>query len=522
MITEQGFQKQTFNDLKNRYIAELRRGFEVDPNQPTLNVASNTPLGHVIDLRAKEMADIWDLVEFIYNAIDLDSASGILLDMIGKIKNVRRIEPTPPRVLFTFYKKADEQGALAVPSGTEITDTNQGIIYRTDETISSTGINVNDIVLRVRAGELPSLTIHQAGIVTTTITTTTTSASGLAQSLLNDLRENWLGGDTFAYGKPSGVIGAPPPPFWNQVDLEEDEWRIRLYSSTSFRLNITNLDVVYYGNNVYGTATVLSDQRTEIASPLTVPGFDMVANLQQGTAGIVFENDTDYRNRLDSLGIDSIYYTEQAIQNVVSRVPNVTSVSVRSNRTEAPNDGMPPYSLMVTVVGGTDAEVAQAIALSAPPGIEIAGEEIYTVQHDGGNSEQIRFSRPKAVFLYIRVFYRLQTDEPFPETGETDIVDAILIWARGEYTNGRDVIPSRLFTPVNTIRGISDIEIQVGVSAVGAHGDHGPSSPTTDFDQSGTLDETLVDWSSSKKLLPPNMFAVAARSRIWVRSKEAM
>jgi len=479
MITDNGLVKPTFTDLKLQYIQQLRDAFETDPNQPKLNVASNTPLGHLIDLRAKEMADVWDVIEFIYNAIDLDSASGLQLDIIGKIKNVIRIEGIPAMVRFTFYQEFGK--SATVLAGVNITDVNQGIVYETDgvTSILENPTNYNEVMLQLDLSEPGQadfgFEINTTGAGRQRFMTNMNSNNpeGILRDIAASLTNQWEYGTATVLSFPPSAARVDDPK-WNLKPLKPGEYRISLRSLNHFTiLGSKRFTILYTGYNAWAHATAISNLATDIMNDWggakNTLGVFGVLNRSPGEPGTIIESDTDYRERLDSLGNNLIFYSDQAIRNTIMRtVPNVTHVAVTSNRSDMPRKDvtptMPGHSVAIVVQGGDEQAIASAIAVSAPPGITlVGGTEIIVpieVQNTIGEHDVVvRFGRPSPVYLYLKVEYSLQLDETLPDNGENLMRAAILDWAREEYVAGRDVILSRIFTPINTLRGIKNIRI---------------------------------------------------------------
>lgn len=94
---------------------------------------------------------------------------------------------------------------------------------------------------------------------------------------------------------------------------------------------------------------------------------------------------------------------------------NVTDVPIMIGKVQ-----LKPHSVYVTVVGGEDAAVAEAIARSKSAGSDMNGNTSYTVTDANSGAQQvITFERPDSLRLGVRVTLA-ETD-----TTPADIIDRI-------------------------------------------------------------------------------------------------
>ena len=85
---------------------------------------------------------------------------------------------------------------------------------------------------------------------------------------------------------------------------------------------------------------------------------------------------------------------------------------------------------MAVVLGGSDADVAQAIAVTKAPGTPTAGSQVVQVTLPNGNQiKTIRFERVKPVALTIDM--RIRTQASFPPNGLVLIKEYLVQWFQG-------------------------------------------------------------------------------------------
>ena len=217
-----------------------------------------------------------------------------------------------------------------------------------------------------------------------------------------------------------------------------------------------------YGANK-GTITVL---------PTEIDGIDSLTNNQDASVGSEIETDAEARDRFFtgvSIGGNG---TGSSLQSALDQISGVTSVNVIQNRTgefQDRGEGVsqrPPKAVECVVEGGSSDEIAKVILLVKSGTTEAFGNTFIPVADADGRVEQIGFTRPVDFLVTISVTYELYDEEVFPFNGEEEIKNSILEFGVIEYQIGKDVIVSRIFTPVYTIPGLRNVTIKVAEGQV--------------------------------------------------------
>ena len=147
-----------------------------------------------------------------------------------------------------------------------------------------------------------------------------------------------------------------------------------------------------------------------------------------------------------------------AIYGAVANIAGVTDVLVNENYTNqtiptgATHYPMPPHSVMVSVLGGDDLEIATAIFSKKDLGCDMAGNTGVLVT-DPTTKQQyaIRFNRPTAVPIYINVTLAKNAGLP------SDIVNRVKQAVLSAFTGGikasvgTTVYASRFYCDINAI-----------------------------------------------------------------------
>ena len=218
---------------------------------------------------------------------------------------------------------------------------------------------------------------------------------------------------------------------------------------------------------VTGPVQVLANTLNQIVTPTA--GVSSIDNALDGDLGRDVETDADFRiRRLQLLQRSGTATLEGIRNNVLTTVDDVERVLVIENDTYVTDPfGRPAKSFETYVLGGIDAQIANAIFLSKPAGITAHGSVTVNVTDSQGNSHTIGFSRPTQIDIYLIVNIVPNTNpsegDIYPVDGDAQVKNVILAYA-STLNIGNDVIINRLYTPINTISGVIGIEILAGIA----------------------------------------------------------
>ncbi len=166
-----------------------------------------------------------------------------------------------------------------------------------------------------------------------------------------------------------------------------------------------------------------------------ISGWDTITNAADGVLGSDVEGRADFEYRrqnsvaLNSVGtLGSIYATVFNIDNVldVYVVDNPTGGVVNTGSSNYP---MAAHSLFVAVVGGVDADIAEAIWSKKDVGCDYNGNTTVTVTDESGYSYpyptyDVTFERPSAVPILFAVNI---VDDPSLPADIVDLVKAAIV-----------------------------------------------------------------------------------------------
>lgn len=234
-----------------------------------------------------------------------------------------------------------------------------------------------------------------------------------------------------------------------------------------------------------GPIEAVAGSITVILTPIF--GWTGVTNPLDAAVGSDEETDAELRERrtlsTQALGqnlIDSLY-------GQLLNLDNVEDAIVIDNKTAAPADGIPAYQFLVSILGGDDAEIAETIWKNTPQGIASFGTTTVVHTDDQGFPQDVKFTRPSDVEIYFKV--DITTDSSFPGTGSTDIKNAIVEYGQENFKISDDVIRTKFYTPINTVPGITSIDLRIGLSASPT----GTANLTIDLDEVSRYDTSRVE-----------------------------
>lgn len=194
-----------------------------------------------------------------------------------------------------------------------------------------------------------------------------------------------------------------------------------------------------------------------------IAGWAGVTNTADADLGSNAESDAAYRARHRDQLMGKGSASVQAIRDAVANLDGVTFCAVRENDTDFTDDeGLPPHSFRVTVLGGDDAEIAETIFRKKPAGIATYGNTSEIVVDGEGLPKTINFQRPTQKYIWIDI--ALTPGEKYPQVGdpEATIAAAVALWGDANMSIGDDVERFAFGTPINVVPGVKGATITLG------------------------------------------------------------
>lgn len=202
----------------------------------------------------------------------------------------------------------------------------------------------------------------------------------------------------------------------------------------------------------FGAIAAAIGTLTKIDTPIY--GWLSVTNLAVAVLGSAEETDEALRLRRRASTLTPAQAVLDSIAGTLSNIVGVTQALVLENFTNVTDgNGLLPHSIYCVVNGGADQDIIDAIWRKKTVGADMKGAITGAALDTLGSPHTIKFSRPTAVPIYIKVTIDERVGLPTDATAQ--IKAALLAWFITNQTIGEELVQSRLFDPINTIPGHS-------------------------------------------------------------------
>lgn len=452
-VTPTGLNRKTLQELRLEFENKFKQVFGV-----AFETAVDSPNGLLISQLALSYNDLWELAQEIYSSLDPNQAVGAALDARVAFNGVSRKPALPCTVDAVLYTSGD---SATIPAGSIATRQRGNLNFALDETVTISRASCDELliidngsaknteyVFHFTFGDVTLNNSTSAGNLSV-LRTAVNSAGGSAT-----LTDRGLIVKT-SDSSPVGITGAMPDDF-----------------------------IILSGQNGGFTAVETGYQTCEIGEldtiAVAVSGWNSVYNYVAGDPGEDLESDESLRvRRAIAAKSRKARATDPAIELALLDVPGVSSAIVKSNRGFTTDDeGVPGKAFVSLVVGGNDNDIAKCIYENQPGGIQSYGNTSVNITDSHGIEQQISFSRPTPVYLWVKVTYSLYDEEAFP--GQDVVKDSLVEWAEKEYTLGKDIISTRINQGLYDVPGIGVATCAVAVTN---SPDTAPSSASYETDK---------------------------------------
>lgn len=383
-VDSTGFVQKTITEI----IVSIQDGYRLVYGAG-VNVASSSRIGQRIALFAGALAEVWELGEAVFNSLDPDASTGLGLDNVLKLNGLTRKPATSSTVVLTL---------TGVPTTVVAAGKRAQVLGSTSK-------------FTVGGGTIAAVSAWVAGPYSV----------GDRAHRLGNVYQVTTGG--VSAGGPSGTGGGI-------VDAGGVVWRF--------------LGVGTGAVDCGGIATVTGPIQgfafsiTVIDTP--VSGWNGVINLLDAAVGSDTESDSAARARRELSFAEAASSPLESIRAEVLAVAGVTSCAVFENFTNATVDGIPSKAFECVVEGGVDQDIIDAIGRTRPGGIEAYGTTSGTFNDSAGNAHTIKFSRPVAVNIWVKVTLKY---DPKLYVGDTTVKQKLATLENLKPV-GKDVVSSSI------------------------------------------------------------------------------
>lgn len=208
------------------------------------------------------------------------------------------------------------------------------------------------------------------------------------------------------------------------------------------------------------------------------------------------ESDATYRRRITNFGRADLHL--RPLINAVAAVDDVQYVRVWENATSSTDsNGIPAHSLVVAVIGGSNALVAEAIYNETVAGIGLGGNTLVEIEDFGGHCRTIAIQRLTQVPIKIEMDVRVRSFQgcvaPDTEAIAAKLEELLGFEADFGFVNGEDVTQQRIIGVVSQLLGIEVDEVRMSREEQ-PEDIPGPGNIEIDFDEIATIGEVTVNF----------------------------
>ena len=397
---------------------------------PDISTRDDELLGQLNTIFSSAIAEVWALSQAVNDNFNVLKAEGKNLDDLGVLTGTVR------------------------QAGSKSSTTNQRFVGNNGVTVLTGTILQNPITLD-RFVTTNDITLDVASCISAKYSAATVLDNELYTLSVNNVEYQYTSdGDATALEILNGIkteIDNDTTATWSAT---VDTINELLVITTDDANNISIVTITYLlATEVTNSGPAEAEEGGDVSAPAnsvtrivsSVSGLTSTTNPDAYILGSFPETDEEYRARILISQQASGKGTVEAILDNVSNVQGVSTATVTENdQITVDGQGRPPKSFEVVAQGGTNIDVATAIWLAKPAGIETFGDTAVVIQDSSGNQQTINFTRPDTVNMAFLVEYTLYDEEVFQPDGEDKIREAVL-----EFTNDlnidEDVIPSRYF-----------------------------------------------------------------------------
>lgn len=446
-LTATGFNVKRLADARTELETVFRQVFGAG-----IKLNTDSTFGKLIGLLADREAEIWEMMEAVYNSQYPNSSSDVSLDRLGEFTAITRNPAT--RSTVTAYMAGTS--GTNIPAGTLFAVQDAGDQFRTTAAATLSGSQVS-ITSLTRSGTTATATANAHGFAVGR----RVFVSGADQAEYNGLVtiETVPDANTFTYT----VSGSPATPATGSIVADP---------ATAVATEAVET----------GPIAALAGTLNQIVN--TISGLNRVENQADATKGTNLETDAEFRTRriqaLQGLGAARL----EAIRGALLQINNVSEAKVFENPTNSVDaDGRPPNSLECLVIGGLDADILETVWDKKAAGIELFGSTSGTVTDSQGIDHTSKFSRPVSVSIYIELDLTVNADYP----GDSEVESRLLAFGASLKIGDDVVVYPYLIASFDDVPGILDVAIRIGTSA----------SPTLD-DNIIIPDTQIADFDSAR------------------------
>mgnify|MGYP001270256856 CR=1 FL=1 len=451
-LTERGLVIRTLDEEREQLKQRARVIFsdQVEAGDVVNTDDKNSALGRMIGVAAPSYSDLWEAVQQVYDAFNPEAALGKSQDDLYLIGGVTRDDDAP--TISDCYVEGNINTIIPQGSVVSSSSTTKSFSTKTEVVLASERcIGVGVAITEVESTAQYTIYYRASSQSTYTPITVVSASVTSIEDIMNALYQE-------VSSKHRSLIA------------ERKDGRLFVKARTNFQLYDFYTSPTLAINKSIMTVRVECTEDGPFQQPagsintISTPvfGWDSITNPLAATVGKYRETDEQFREKFRNSKFQKASNILESLMSKLNDVDGINNYKVYENDTDVVDDiGLPPHSFLVLVDGGNDLDIAKTIWNNKPTGIKPQGNVSIDVIDKQGFVRPIQFSRPVEVNVFVTV--RLSTDAYFPENGQELVKQAVY-----DYINSfqieQDIIYSRLYTPINSVKGHQVDELLIGRS----------------------------------------------------------
>ena len=451
IFDERGVIVQGIDEIRATMTAEAEIKFADKTDGKTLRVDDSSILGRTFALTAKPAVENGDILPLIFAAFDPNSVEGQQLDnLFGNFWRVPRKDSSQSTGLLMLYGRI---GTL-IASGSEVSNSITGDSYQLDNDVLLSNSTVNGVDIEI-SSVMGTYTLQYTVDGYLSQSPVITIVTGVNDTTIRQIADRIVD----AVNSQSSYLTATRNNDNSVKVIITDQSRTGNFNFTGAGSLVRSYSPVYATSVTYNSKESTANQVTSIKT--STSGWISVTNPFTIFASEAVESDEDYRYRAKLTRTVNGNSKYNSIIMALKSVRGVTYENVQVNTSQnTSGSGITNNGLSITVMGGNEDDIALALFNSVGEGIGMVGDIEKQVLDINGVPHTIKFSRPVQKALEISMSLVVYPD--FPANGQSLIKQALV-----DYFNnlnvGEDIYYSRLYEPINSIRGFSVRNLKIGV-----------------------------------------------------------
>lgn len=393
-------------------------------------------LGRIISLTAYPAQQTYEIIPAIFNALDINSATDMQVDNIAKLADIYRKGASQSAGDVVVWGKV----GTIIPEGSRVRNKITGDVFATTQQVTldqNNAVGIDVLVDDTQTQFSLSYSINGQLSTSPEIMIQTNPQDNTLQKKVERIVD--------AINSRSSYLTAS----------RNNDNTVRILIKENYRtgfFNVSNGLQLFRSHkqtpvNSLTYSSQLAEVNTITQIDTAILGWEGVRNVYTIFASEPVESDADLKYRVELKGsgnyglINSLTYSLRSLRGVTYTNYQITK------------DGV-----YVTVLGGNDKEIAEVL-FEHCNGVAYLGDIEAQVKDMNGAEHDVKFSRPKPVSLQLQA--SLIVSPTFPTDGIAKIKEAIVEWFNNRDV-GEDIYYSRLYEPINRVRGFSIKNLKVG------------------------------------------------------------